>query len=164
MRPSTSSLRSAGERREGRQPRSRPQAARRRSTGARARACRVGSGHARYAVPVLWLGHAHHRGVQGRRAPAPQADRKATRHQDRYVMTAASSAYRCSAIRSSRSRSGRAHARPSLYLTKPAKLKSASSSRCRASRAASPAPRRFTITPPATSPPATSAGTAPQSP
>ena len=157
-------LRSARERRKGRQPRARPQAARRCSTSARARACRVGSGHARYAVPVLRLGHAHHRGVQGRRAPAPQADRKATRHQDRYVMIAASLTHRCSANRSRRSRPGRGRTRPSLHPAKPAKLKSASSSRSRASRAASPAPRRLTITPRATSAAATSAGTVPKSP
>jgi hypothetical protein len=46
----------------------------------RARARRVRSGYTRYAVPVLWLGHAHHRGVQGRRTPAPQADCKVARH------------------------------------------------------------------------------------
>jgi Putative transposase len=63
-------LRSAGERREGRQPRARPQAARPRSASARARACRVRSDYAHYAVPVLRLGHAHHRGVQGREGGA----------------------------------------------------------------------------------------------
>ena len=67
-------LRPAGERREGRQPRARPQAARRRSAGARARR-RFRSGHARQAVPVLRLGHAHHRGVQGRRARATRRPR-----------------------------------------------------------------------------------------
>ena len=157
-------LRSAGERCEDRQPRAGPQAARRRSASARARACRVRPGHARYAVPVLWLSHAHHRGVRGRRTPAPQADHDAGHHQDRYIMRPISLTHRCCANRSSRSRSGRAHARPSLYSATPHRLKSPSSSRCRASRAASPAPRRLTITPLITSAVPTSAGIAPKSP
>jgi len=66
--------------------------------------------------------------------------------------------------RSRRFRAGHGQARPSLYSAKPAKLKSASSLRCRAFRAASPAPRRLTITPPARSAAVTSAGTAPKSP
>jgi hypothetical protein len=80
-------LRSASGWREGRQPRARPQAARRCSTSARAQVCRVRCGYARYAVPVLRLAHAHHRGVQGRSTPAPPADRDASRHQDRYVVS-----------------------------------------------------------------------------
>jgi hypothetical protein len=148
-------LRSAGERREGRQPRARPRAARRRS--ASARACRAGSGHARYAVPVLRIGHAHHRGVQGRSKPAPQADRDASRHQDRHVVNSRSTLRRRIIERPRRFRAGHGQARPSLYPAEPATFKSASSSRCRASQATSPTPRRLTIAPPATSAAPTSA-------
>jgi hypothetical protein len=66
--------------------------------------------------------------------------------------------------RSRRLKAGHDKARPSLYPAKPAKLESASSFRCRASRAASPAPRRLMITPLATPAAPTSAGTAPKSP
>jgi hypothetical protein len=64
--PSHPPLRSAGKRREGRQHRARPQATRRHRAGARTQGARIRSGHARKAVPMLRLGHAHHRGVRCR--------------------------------------------------------------------------------------------------
>ena len=98
---------------------------------------------------MLRLGHANHRGVQGRSTP-PQADRDASRHQDRYVVSSRSILRRRIIERSRRFRAGHGQARLSLYPAKPAKFKSASSSRCQASQATSPTPRRLTITPPAT--------------
>jgi hypothetical protein len=93
-----------------------------------------------------------------------QADRDASRHQDRYVVNSRSILRRRIIEQSRRFRTGHGQARPSLYPAEPTTFKSASSSRCRASQATSPTPRRLTITPPATSAAPTSASTAPKSP
>jgi hypothetical protein len=140
-------LRSAGERREGRQPRARPQAARRRPAGARATGHRFRSGHAPRVVPVLRRGHAHHRGVQGRRVSATQADRDA-RHQDRHLMSPGSLVRRCCADLSRWSRTGRGSARPSRDPETPRSVRHL---RCRATRPSSIAPRNSAIAPYTTS-------------
>jgi hypothetical protein len=95
----------------------------------------------RIARPAVWM-------FPGRDRISPMTTRQLTRvcHMApkggiAQLGRTASLAYRCSANRSRWSRSSRGHARPSLYPANPAKFKSASSSRCRASRAASSAPR-----------------------
>ena len=105
---------------------------------------RFRSGHAPQLVPVLRLGHAHHRGVQGRPISATQADRDARRHQDRHLMSLPNLFRRCCTDLYRWPRAGRDSARPSLC---PAKPRYASRSCFRATQASLPSPRSSTIAP-----------------
>src|SRR5262249_30054417 len=95
-----------------------------RRRAAEARGCR-GSDHARSALPVLRLDHAHHRNIRGWPGSTTPADRNAGRYQDRHVMTALHIRLRCHADPSRQSMPGRAEVRPKWHLVTLIELRSA---------------------------------------